>query len=61
MSEKRVTPVHAIRAINPLRATHIRRTYFQQIQQWRTMSEQYAKARKYREALAEADKDKDKD
>lgn len=60
MSEKRVTPVHAIRAINPLAPTRIRRTYFQQIQQWRKMSEQYARARKQREALAEADKDKNK-
>lgn len=55
MSDKRVTPVRPVGAINPIKPAGIRRTYFRQLQQWRTMSEKYAKARKAREATGGSD------
>jgi len=57
MSDRPVTPVRPIGAINPLQPTGLRRTYFRQLQQWRSMSEKYAKARKAREAAGD-DQDK---
>jgi len=50
VSDKRVTPVRPVAAVNAIKPAGIRRTYFRQLQQWRTMSEKYAKARKAREA-----------
>ncbi|MCI1006510.1 MULTISPECIES: hypothetical protein [unclassified Herbaspirillum] len=49
MSERRVPPVGPVRGIRPLSEVGIKRTYFRQLNQWRKMSEQYAKARKARE------------
>ncbi|MFJ3056136.1 hypothetical protein [Herbaspirillum sp. NPDC087042] len=50
MSERRVNPVSPIHAIKPLSEVSIKRTYFRQLNQWRKMSEKYAKQRKAREA-----------
>ncbi|BEV13716.1 hypothetical protein HBDW_05040 [Herbaspirillum sp. DW155] len=57
MSERRVPPVSPVRAIQPLSEVSVKRTYFRQLNQWRKMSEKYAKERKAREAK-EQDKDK---
>ncbi len=56
MSEKRVTPVRPIDSVNAIQPVKVRRTYFRQLQQWRAMSELYAKARKARKAKDEQDK-----
>ena len=50
MSERRVNPVSPIHAIKPLSEVSVKRTYFRQLNQWRKMSEKYAKERKAREA-----------
>jgi len=50
MSERRVPPVSPIRGIQPLSEVSVKRTYFRQLNQWRKMSEKYAKERKAREA-----------
>jgi hypothetical protein len=50
MSERRVPPVSPIHAIRPLSEVSVKMTYFRQLNQWRKMSEKYAKERKAREA-----------
>jgi hypothetical protein len=50
MSERRVHPVSPIRGIQPLAEVSVKRTYFRQLNQWRKMSEKYARERKAREA-----------
>lgn len=49
MSERRVPPVSPIRGIQPLSEVSVKRTYFRQLNQWRKMTEKYAKERKARE------------
>ncbi|MFL9879568.1 hypothetical protein PQR63_14310 [Herbaspirillum rhizosphaerae] len=60
MSDRRITPVRPVEGVIATEATSFRKTYFEQLHYWRSMSEHYARQRKAKEATTTYKEELDK-